>query len=187
MCNLRVKNVCVYFILSCCMLSRFSHLLLFATLWTVAHQAPVSIGFSRQEYWSELPCPPPGDFPDPGIEPASLTSPVLAGRFFTTSSTKNMYRFDFVRCCEIGLQNDYICWHSHQQHRRQRGLWTQKVWVKSWVPLKLFSVPIRNLVMPWLQEGHVKCAAQRGLPQHHCPTFSTSPTELCLAVLPELS
>ena len=49
-----------------------------------------------------------------------------------------------------------------------------------------FSVPIRNLVMPWLQ-GHVKCVAQRGPPQRHCPTFSTSPTELCLAVLPELS
>ena len=43
--------------------------------------------FSRQEYWSELQCPPPGDLPDPGIEPASLTSPALAGRFFTTSAT----------------------------------------------------------------------------------------------------
>ena len=51
------------------------------------HQAPLSVGFSRQEYWSGLPCPPPGDLPDPGIEPASLVSPALAGRFFTTSST----------------------------------------------------------------------------------------------------
>ena len=42
--------------------------------------------FSRQEYWSGLPCPPPGDLPDPGIEPTSLVSPVLAGRFFTTST-----------------------------------------------------------------------------------------------------
>ena len=42
------------------------------TLWTVTHQAPLSKGFSRQEYWSGLPCPPPGDLPDPGIEPASL-------------------------------------------------------------------------------------------------------------------
>ena len=53
---------------------------------TVAHQAPLSIGFSRQEYWSGLPCPPPGDLPNPGIKPASLISPVLAGRFFTTSA-----------------------------------------------------------------------------------------------------
>ena len=69
------------------MLSRFSHVQLFATLWTIASQAPLSIGFSRQEYWSGLPCPPPGDLPDPGIEPMSPTSPVLAGGFFTTNAT----------------------------------------------------------------------------------------------------
>ena len=51
------------------------------TLWTVACQAPLSIGFSRQEYWSELPFIPPGDLPDPGIEPVS---PAKAGGFFTT-------------------------------------------------------------------------------------------------------
>ena len=45
---------------------------------------PGSMGFSRQEYWSGLPCPPPGDLPDPGIKPASLRSPALAGGFFTT-------------------------------------------------------------------------------------------------------
>ena len=50
-------------------------------------QAPPSMGFSRQEYWNELPCPPPGDLPNPGIEPASLMSPALAGRFFTASTT----------------------------------------------------------------------------------------------------
>ena len=55
-----------------------------ATPWTVAHQAPLSMGFSRQESWSGLPCPPPGDHPRPGTEPASLMSPALAGRFFTT-------------------------------------------------------------------------------------------------------
>ena len=70
-----------------CMLTRFSHVQLFAILWTVACQAPLSMEFSRQEYWSGLPCPPPGDLPDPGIPPASLTSPALAGVFFTTSTT----------------------------------------------------------------------------------------------------
>ena len=50
----------------------------------VARQAPLSMGFSRQKYWSGLPFPPPGDPPDPGIKPLSLISPVLAGRFFTT-------------------------------------------------------------------------------------------------------
>ena len=63
----------------------FSHVQLFATPWTVACQAPLSMGFSRQEYWSGLPFPSLGDLPNPGIEPTSLTSPALAGGFFTTS------------------------------------------------------------------------------------------------------
>ena len=61
---------------------------LFATLWTVARQAPLSMGFPRQENWNGLPFPPPGDLPDPGIEPVSLMSPALAGGFFTTSTTR---------------------------------------------------------------------------------------------------
>ena len=52
------------------------------TLWTVARQASLSVGFSRQEYWSRLPCPPPENLSDPGMETASLTYPALAGRFF---------------------------------------------------------------------------------------------------------
>ena len=59
----------------------------YLTPWTVAHQAPLSMGFSRQEYWSGLPFPSPGYLPDPGIELASLMSPVLAGRLFITSIT----------------------------------------------------------------------------------------------------
>ena len=51
-----------------CMLSRFSCVLFFATQWTVAHQAPLSLGSSRQEYWSGWPCPPPRELPDPGID-----------------------------------------------------------------------------------------------------------------------
>ena len=58
-----------------------SHVRLCATPWTVAHQAPLSMGFSRQEHWSGVQFPSPGDFPNPGIEPMS---PALAGRFFTT-------------------------------------------------------------------------------------------------------
>ena len=53
------------------MLSHFSHVLFFATPWTVAHEAPLSMGVSRQEYWSGLPFPSPGDLSDPGIEPSS--------------------------------------------------------------------------------------------------------------------
>ena len=58
-------------------LNHFSHVQLYATLWTVARQAPLSMGFSKQEYWSGLPCPPPGDLPDPGIEPVSPATPAL--------------------------------------------------------------------------------------------------------------
>ena len=61
-----------------------SRVRLFATPWTVAYQDSLSMGFSRQEYWSGLPFPSPGDLPDPGIEPESLVSPALAGGFFTT-------------------------------------------------------------------------------------------------------
>ena len=71
----------------CVLAKLLSHVRLFVTPWTVAPQAPLSMGFSRQEYWRGLPCPPPGDLPDPGIESASLTSPLLAGEFFTTSAT----------------------------------------------------------------------------------------------------
>ena len=68
----QIVNMCA------CVLSHFSGGGLHETLWTVAHQAPLFMGFFRQAYWSGLPCPPPGDLPDPGIEPASLMSPALA-------------------------------------------------------------------------------------------------------------
>jgi len=74
-------------LICCAVLSCFSHIPLFATPWTVAHQAPLSMGFSRQEYWSVLPFPPPGDLPDSGTELMSPTSSALAGRFFTTGAT----------------------------------------------------------------------------------------------------
>ena len=63
-----------------------------ASPWTVAHQAPLSMGFSRQEYWSGLPFPPPGDLPHPGIKLASPEVPALAGKFFTTEPPGNPLR-----------------------------------------------------------------------------------------------
>ena len=69
------------------MLSRFSPVQLFTILWTVAHQAPLSRGSSRQEHWSKLPCHSPGDLPDPGIEPGSLSLLHWAGRLFISSTT----------------------------------------------------------------------------------------------------
>ena len=69
-----------------CVQSRFSPVQLFATIWAGAHQAPLSMGFSKKEYWNELPGPPPGDLPYSGIKPVSLTSLALADRFFTASA-----------------------------------------------------------------------------------------------------
>ena len=66
---------------------------LFATLWTEACQAPLSMEFSRQEYWSELPFLSPGDLPDPGIEPTSPASPTLTGGFFTTDKQEKWILF----------------------------------------------------------------------------------------------
>ena len=73
---------------SVCVFSVTCHARLFATPWTVAHQAPLSGGLCWQESWSELPFPPPGDLPDPGTEHASLVSPALAGRFFTAERSR---------------------------------------------------------------------------------------------------
>ena len=64
-----------------------SHVRLYVTPWAIAGQAPLSIGFYRQEYWSRLTFPSPGDLPNPGIESQSLASPELASRYFTTSAT----------------------------------------------------------------------------------------------------
>ena len=80
---LYVISLCVHV----CVLNRFSCVQVFATPWTIALQAPLSMGFPRQEYWSGLPCLLPGDLPDPGIKSTCLMSPALAGRYFTTSAT----------------------------------------------------------------------------------------------------
>ena len=67
----------------------------FATLWTLAHQAPLSMNFSRQEYWNGLPFPTPGGLPDPGINPES---PALAGRFFTTVPPEKLQGLGLLTC-----------------------------------------------------------------------------------------
>ena len=80
-----VITACVVCVCVC--VCRLSRVQLFVIPCMVARQFPLSMGFFKQKYWSGLPCPPPGDLPDPGIELESLMSPALAGRFFTTSAT----------------------------------------------------------------------------------------------------
>ena len=81
--------MCIY--VCTCVPRHFSRFWLFATLWTVASQAPLSLGFSNKEHWSGLPCPPPGNLPNSRIQPVSLMFPALAGRFFTTSTTREAH------------------------------------------------------------------------------------------------
>ena len=82
-----------------------SHVWLFEAPWTAAHQAPLSIGFPRQEYWSGLPFPSPGNLHDPGIKPTSHVSPTLAGEFFTNTSSAN-WEARWISC---GI-SQAICW-----------------------------------------------------------------------------
>ena len=65
----------------CVCVCAFTHVCLFVTPWTIAHQASLSMKFSRQEYWSGLPFPSPGDVPNPGIKAASVVFPALAGKW----------------------------------------------------------------------------------------------------------
>ena len=84
------------------MLSHFSRVQLCATPWTVAHQAPLYMGFSRQGYWNGLPCYTLGDLPNPGIKPMSLLSPVLADGFLPTRATwESESESDSVQYCKV--------------------------------------------------------------------------------------
>ena len=102
------------------------------TPWTVPHQTALSMGFPRQEYWSGLPFPIPGDFPNPGIE---LISPALAGRFFTTSNTWE------------ALVN--VSWGGKEQN-----LWCEVAKVLPWPSHHLSQRP---LVSPWSSLGLTPC------------------------------
>ena len=94
-----ITCVCV----NCC----FIPARLFATLWTVTWQAPLSMGFSRQECWSGLPFPLPGDLPVSGLEPASLMSPAVAGGFFTNVPPV----FSFNSLPVVSLSSLKVCGH----------------------------------------------------------------------------
>ena len=100
---------------SLCACGHISCVRLFVMLWTVALQTPLSMGFSRQEYWSGSPCPLPGNLPDLGIEPASLMSSELADGFFTTSATWEApptYTVVLFVFCRGGIfLSPVYCWH----------------------------------------------------------------------------
>ena len=158
------------------MLSCFSHVQLFATLWTAAHQAPLSMGFSRQEYWSWLPCPPSGDLPDPGIKPLSLKSLALSGGFFTTSATwkESPYRNNWMQIIfpviQLGFPDDASSKEPTCQYRRHKSLldsWIRKIlWRRAWQPTPVF--------LPG--ESHRQRSLEGYKPQGHKESDSTEET-----------
>ena len=78
-----------------------SHVWLFAASWAIDHQAPLSMGFVRQEYWGGLPFPHPGDLPDSGIESVSPVASALAGRFFTTEPPEKPQLCNYVTAMQF--------------------------------------------------------------------------------------
>ena len=107
------------------MLSHFSHVWLLATLWTVAHQAPLSMGFSKKEYWNELPGPPPGDLPYSGIKPVSPMSPAFAGGFFTTSATSAVSAICLRSHLRVRLPS--LCFQSVHIKKKLKA-WNKTLW-----------------------------------------------------------
>ena len=109
------------FILNAVCAQLLSCVQLFGTPWTVARQAPLSVGSSRQEYWSRLPFPPPGNLPDSGIKPLSLESSELAGRFFTTWATREA-QWSWISCNISTFCRNLSVWYElAQKSLRENG------------------------------------------------------------------
>ena len=128
---------------------------LFVTLWTIACQAPLCMGFSRREYWSGLPFPPPGDLPDPGIKPMSFVSCALARRFFTTALPgkiphKIFIHHSLVHCCCL-TQTPWTLDHltkrlgMNLKHRSYRKVNTENI-IYMWNVNKLIETNNRVMV-----------------------------------------
>ena len=103
-----------------CVCQSLSRVLLLVTPWAGACQAPLSRGFPRQEYWSGLPRPPPGDLPDPGIERRSLVCPALAAGFFTTEPPTGVYFHCSYNKLEKWHLNNRVC-HQFVTGKDQEG------------------------------------------------------------------
>ena len=116
------------------------------TLCTVARQAPLAMGVSRQEYWSGLPCPLPGDLPNPGIKPTSLTSSALTGRFFTTSAT---WEAPDIRLVLFKILVAQMVKNLPACGRPEVHPWVGKIpWRREWQPTLVF-LPGES---PWTEE-----------------------------------
>ena len=127
-----------------------SRVQLLAAPWIITHQAPLSMGFSRQEYKSGLPFPPPGNLPDPGHKPMSLESPALSGRFFTiTLGSPNIYTYIFLK---IQVLRKYIDSYT-DTYSLNNSLCMFNTWHKKAVPISK-----HKFIEPGkLETGHFGC------------------------------
>ena len=149
------------------MLSHFSCVWLFVILWTVACQVPLSMGFSRQEYWSGLPFPSLADLPDPGIEPTSLMSSALAGGFFITSAILNIQVISICLEKEMANYSSILAWRISwiQEPAGLHSIGLQRV-EHNWSGLAskqyLFPLNIKNNHSgkqrgPWFSRTEMRC------------------------------
>ena len=127
----------------------------FVTLWTVARQPPLSMGFSRHEYWSGLPCPPPGDLPNPGIEPetAALQADSLLlshqGNLFETKHLLLVWRMDILKEVDI-------CWTCPVCSEKAEQ-WCSSDWTPSVVPSgPPYGFSIWPSTRPWMTRSQLK-------------------------------
>ena len=129
--NLEGHSWKVYLLLGVHVYPQFlSSVRLFVTPWTVACQAPLSMGFSRQEYWSELPCPSPRDLPDPGIEPKS---PALTDGFFTTEPPGKSIWWNTAMKKKMDVYHAIVILNERSQKTRTR-VHTVYIGLLVWVP-----------------------------------------------------
>ena len=109
--------MCVCVCVHACMLSHFSHVQLFASLWTVACQAPVSMEFSRKAYWDGLPCPPPGDLPDPGVKFMSPEAPALQVNSLPLHHQRSPYTCVYICTCIYSFAKFRVSWQMKKTDR----------------------------------------------------------------------
>ena len=122
-----------------------THIWLFVTPWTVPCQAPLSMEFSRQEYWNGLPFPTPGDFPDLGMKPAPLASPTLAGRFFTIVPPRRPSRKECILSHFSHVRLFVTLWIVARQTSLSKGFSSQ------WYCCGFLRPPLGNLPNPGIE------------------------------------
>ena len=163
--SLRLNSAAIKrrFVTMPCYAQSLSRVQLFATLWTLALQAPLSIGFSRQEYWRGLPCPSPGELPDPGIKLASTVSPALAGRFFYHWATWEAPG-SYVQGCKLFTRLASSMGELCVVLKYMLGLITYGCWNKWANPWSLLAndpkhMPYRECVILFLWPGKRECVS----------------------------